>query len=276
MSNVSLDKKYLHVAHGFINIGAICHFNSILQCLTSCTSLTKLFYEHEEIRNHNNLTRVYYQYLTSPDKQKWSAVIWNCLITSLKNKSFGSNQEDASETLHHIIDVFNRPEITSVFEHRSRYIVECENCKKTSEQPADENIVFNISLEDTKVYGTQLSKLLSKDLSELDADFKCPTCEVKGKCRRYRRLTMASDVIIILFRKYANKWNIDIPSTLELGNFRYELIGICDHSGTMSSGHYTAKVLKRNGKFLLNDTSVAPTNEIKSSTDTYLAVYHYV
>ena len=59
-------------------------------------------------------------------------------------------------------------------------------------------------------------------------------------------------------------------------NYKYELYGVCNHSGGVSGGHYTSYVKNANGKWYhYNDTSVTEVNNKESivSPKAYVLFY---
>jgi len=73
--------------------------------------------------------------------------------------------------------------------------------------------------------------------------------------------------------------NLDLSSYVigyKKDNYKYELFGVCNHSGGVMGGHYTAYVKNANGKWYhFNDTSVSEvgTNESIVSPKAYVLFY---
>ena len=81
------------------------------------------------------------------------------------------------------------------------------------------------------------------------------------------------NILVIDFKRFNNRFNknqihISFPfdhldlSKYVIGykkeSYKYELYGVCNHSGSVSGGHYTAYVKNANGKWYhFNDTSVS-------------------
>ena len=98
-------------------------------------------------------------------------------------------------------------------------------------------------------------------------------------------------ILVIDFKRFNNKSQktqilISFPiDELDLSNYvigykkhsyKYELYGICNHSGGVMGGHYTAYVKNANGKWYhFNDTSVSEVGIIESiiSTKAYVLFY---
>lgn len=48
---------------GFINLGATCYFNALLQSILSCTSFIDIIFNEREIFNNNSITRLIVNYI---------------------------------------------------------------------------------------------------------------------------------------------------------------------------------------------------------------------
>ncbi len=72
--------------------------------------------------------------------------------------------------------------------------------------------------------------------------------------------------------------NLDLTEFVEGYNkdsFKYELYGVCNHSGGVLGGHYTATVKVKSGDwYLFNDTNVSKINFTgKNNTSGYCLFY---
>lgn len=106
--------------------------------------------------------------------------------------------------------------------------------------------------------------------------YDCP-CGGKEAIKGYR-LTRVSSVLIILFKKYHGKVLQDFPLQLEFpaknANLQYKLVAQIEHFGTMSGGHYTARVLGPSGVVNCNDSSLRP-SRFEPTPETYMLFYHF-
>ena len=146
---ISFNSQYLPPAFGFNNLGATCYFNSLLQSLLTCTSLTEIFIKNKnnpkfknnkvamvylsiiELFHENPFTIAHQQLIT-----KKSPELWRNMILYLQNKkiykSFGRGQEDTHEAFIMLMQCWeNIDEINVLFEHTSHDNYFCSDCKKT-------------------------------------------------------------------------------------------------------------------------------------------------
>lgn len=115
-------------------------------------------------------------------------------------------------------------------------------------------------------------------MEELDEDNALTDEKTNEKylIKRQLKFFMLPEILIVDLKRFnnmmrKNQVKIDIPLTnLDLSKYVngynktkyvYDLYGVCNHSGSVMGGHYTANVLNANGKwFCFNDRMV---NEIK-------------
>lgn len=98
------------------------------------------------------------------------------------------------------------------------------------------------------------------------------------------------NILVIDFKRFNNRFQknqilIQFPFDLDLSNYvigykkemyKYELYGVCNHSGGVMGGHYTAYVKNANGKWYhYNDTNVAEVGLVESiiSPKAYVLFY---
>lgn len=287
------DEKYTVNASGFDNTGVICYFNSMLQGLLSCTSLTQLFIEmkQEDQKKCNELATTYRAMImemrANPgrDISSWSPRIWNVFQTQLKSIEkgkgfkFGTQQEDVDEGLNLFIQALSLDSVSQLFEHRYKLVTFCDLCKKVCSKRNDEGICIDIHNSEIKADDPQAyQKYLIKHYPKLDDNFQCPECKRTGNKRQIRCLTMLPEIIILQFKKYKEKWTAEFPFAIEVpgsgGKVTYKLVSQTEHSGGENGGHYWARGLRSGGKvWMLNDRSIAQ-SEWSCTPVTYMAWYH--
>jgi ubiquitin C-terminal hydrolase len=100
------------------------------------------------------------------------------------------------------------------------------------------------------------------------------------------------NILVIDFKRFNNKFQknqilISFPVEEELDlseyvigykkeKYKYQLYGVCNHSGSVMGGHYTAYIKNANGKWYhFNDTSVSEVGLIENivSTKAYVLFY---
>lgn len=284
MDHIKFNTEYLPKPNGFMNTGVICYFNSLIQCLISCTSMTELVMNDPDIKNRNILTNAYHSTLTKlagANSEVLSPMLWNCLMKRIRDTGkfggFGRGQEDSNEGFHVFIESLGSAKIERLFDHRFRVYTKCE-CGHTTESK-DEGFVCDLShLELTEKIG--LNDFLIGNPTKVE-DYKCPKCASTESKLQVRKLTMGPEILVILFKKYDGKILISAPNELNFptpqGALKYKLIAQSEHSGSQNGGHYWARALRTHENevkaFLLNDTSVNP-SKLVATNETYMLFYH--
>ena len=173
--------------------------------------------------------------------------------------------------------------IDRLFEHRHELDTKCLACNQICSTAIDEEFTCNIYLDELKRNNKSLKDYLLSHNPQIDNNYICPKCNVRGHKIQQRDLVMLPEIIIILFKKYNNKWVVPYPSQLRFGKLVYNIISQTEHSGTQSGGHYWAKAKRhilqsnkmRERIMTLNDTSVSSGNFVPNQS-VYMLWYHIV
>lgn len=289
---IPYNNKLVPLPFGFRNMGATCYFNSLLQALLSCTSVTEVFLDTGSAEEYakNPVSEVYCEIINAmfSKDQKISTLapkLWKRVFQYASkrkdNIKFSSGQQDANEGFHMFIDSIDKlSEIQQLFNHRYESKIKCEECKKWVSVKKNEYYVFDVEPESKN----SIQDMLTCYTSSVDADYKCPDCGVKKERLRIDRLTMVPEILIVLSKKYdarGRKLNVvtDFPKELYFkgrsGKLVYEAVAQVEHSGTMSGGHYWAVCRRRGGWFILNDMGVQP-GKFGPTVNTYMVFYHKI
>ncbi len=301
---IPYDDKFIPTGQGFVNLGATCYFNSLLQCLLSCPSIYRTLdglrdKEHvKQNRLAQNLLKLWDAALTDQPIYNLCVPIWRDIITISQNQNnrirMNSGQQDAHEGLMMFLDAMETiPEVRRLFEHRHRIQVLCAICKKFVIDKRETNLVFEVQ-QDLKTeqlekfkdidefYNSSMSlnDFLRKQNGYIDENHLCEQCQQKCEKFKSTTLTMIPEILPVVFKKYTHKSVTPFPATLEFaakGSSRkliYRLVAQSEHSGTMMGGHYWA-VCQRKGKWqTLNDSSVSD-GRAGPTMSTYMVFYHY-
>ena len=307
---IQYNELYLLRCFGLYNSHILCYFNSLLQALFSCTSITEYLLNNEKKFAENNFMKSYISILKKyimVDKQtinhnmveSRNALMFNEFLMSIRNKNikFGYNQEDSGELLILLLDVINDKFIYNLFYNRYKCDFYCTNCKKLKNIKDDISTQFEIydkivdnnylqSKVDANLHN--LNKYIRNNYSECN-DYTCDKCNIKGHCIKINRLVLVPTIIVINFNKYSEKNNYKYPMELYFINdkenkkYNYRLISTINHSGTTNSGHYISKGVRKhiindniiNIIFKMNDSSYDICS-LKPDNDTYIIFYHYI
>jgi ubiquitin C-terminal hydrolase len=312
MNNTLIEYKinYLLYPFGLYNNSIICYFNSLIQSLFSCTSITEYLLHNEKKFNNNNFIKLYIEllkkYINLENQSDYllengNLILFNEFLNIIKNKNikFGYNQEDSSELLILLLDIIKDTYINSLFMHKYKCDIYCKYCKKLIEIKEDESIQFEMNI--TEINNNYLKYQIDKKLHNLNkyirnnysnlSDYKCKNCNNIDMIK-INRLSLVPTIITIVLNKYQKKYEYEYPIELFFINnsinkcYKYKLISTINHSGTMNYGHYISKALRKNHKYnnntdslieyyLLNDNSYEKTN-MKSEINSYILFYHYI
>lgn len=249
--NLNYDK--LQDAKGLINNGAICYFNSLLQCLSSCTSIC-------EISSSNQFEH----YL----QRDFIEFIPLMTVNLHRILSMPHGQDSPREALHMLLDKCLI--MKKLFSHKYRCTIQCLNCNEECSSKED----VNFTIEMFNPTGNFIRDILIQK-TQLD-DYMCDKCKTKSTVERIYTLRMLPEILIITFNIYFTRTAIDFPITMNVTKkLKYTLVGQIIHYGSLHGGHYVAVVLKKNGIFLISDTSVQP-YAFKPDPNTYMLIYHKV
>lgn len=167
-----LKSECLPEASGLTNIGQTCYFNSMLQALISCTSLSTLILQLKDTST-NQLLLEYSKLLTNPNSNQ-SITIWETmmriLVSTNKHPHFRNQQQDSHESLQIFLDLLsmNHPEINEIFNARYRYRTVCHECKFSTEKAHED---LSISLNQTD----KIPETLMNRSTEI-TDYRCNSC----------------------------------------------------------------------------------------------------
>ena len=75
-----------------------------------------------------------------------------------------------------------------------------------------------------------------------------------------------------------NNASIKIEKKIEVNNDPYKLIALCNHSGTMNGGHYTASCRRRDELWIVcNDNNISNIQDLPDSTSVpYILFYQAI
>lgn len=310
---IPFNNVFLLKVFGLYNSHILCYFNSLLQSLFSCTSLTEYLLNNEKKFIDNNFMSLYINILKKYilfDKQfdkntniyiteSSNILMFNEFLISIKNKNikFGYNQEDSGELLILLLDIINDNYIYNLFYNKYKCDIYCKNCKNI--KPIKDDISIQFEIYDKIIDSNFLQSKVDINLHNLNkyirnnysnfSDYTCENCNNKGDCIKINRLILVPTIIIINFNKYSEKNNYIYPTELffinikENKKYNYKLISTINHSGNTNSGHYISKGFRKKIQnnninhivYKMNDSSYNE-DTLKPENDTYIIFYHYI
>ncbi len=301
---IKYKNEYVPEGQGFINLGAICYCNSLLQCLLSCPSIYQVLNSIKDTdhfkqnRLAQNLLNLWDAALAGKDIHNLGIPIWRDIIAisqSQNNKvRMNNGQQDAHEGLMMFLDAMETiPDIRRLFEHRHRIQVLCDICKEFVIDKRETNLVFEAQqdlrteqLEKFKdvdeFYNTNMSlnNFLRRQNGYVDENHLCEKCQKKCEKFKTTSLTMVPEILPVVFKKYEEKTVTPFPAQLEFASNKsktkliYKLVAQSEHSGNAAGGHYWAVCKRKTGWCSLNDSSVSEGSP-GPTLNTYMVFYHF-
>lgn len=307
---IEFKTNYLLYPFGLYNNSIICYFNSLIQTLFSCTSISEYLINNKDKFSSNKFISIYIniieKYIIENHKSNFlvenlNLILFNEFIKNIKqkNKKFGYDQEDSGELLVLLLEIINDKFINNLFLHKYKCDIYCKECKKMINISNDTNIFYEVNINEINNNYLKfeidknldnLNKFIRNNYSEM-SNYKCTKCN-SIDCIKINRLSLVPTIIVINLNKYINKYNYQYPMELffinkQLKNkYKYKLISTINHSGNQNFGHYVTKSIRKNHEsehitnkeidiYLLNDTSYQK-DTFESDTNSYLLFYHFI
>lgn len=242
-----LDYNLLVSPKGAINNGIDCHFNSLIQSLLSCTSITNYFLKFEDRLlstggKCEEKKETFMRFIDmlkmqlNPDVKFLDARALLSTITKNSSNSFGHRQEDVNEGFMLLMDALGDDVLSNYFRHVykvSTYCFTCKNivCVKVHNHQLFIDIPLLKLVEKKDQNGRTIEYLTNGYTAEMIGNFniddmdplnryikqmksatdrKCPRCTFKT-CVDIYQLDHLSDILVLLFKKYDRKNQMNFP-----------------------------------------------------------------
>lgn len=305
-----LDINILPEPFGLMNPGAICHFNSLVQSLLSCSAILKTAMKNRKYLSKTNTGKAFYNlvYFAAPNSRRESSKPFKTLITrniellssillkelimDLRKRRpevrYGLSQESASEGLVLLIDMIDVPNyhkenpIARLIYHRYENSVTCKNCNEEVATNRDPSIVVNLFHYD-EIMPTkpkEFSQAIWHHESKLE-DYKCEKCNFKGDAKLDFYLTMVPDVLICSFNIYGmNRKKRYIPDRIffhgkEDSYMIFKRVAMVEQFGGLHGGHYIAHCSREGGRIYSFDDTRVIESRVNTYENIYLVFYHF-
>ncbi|WWD20590.1 hypothetical protein CI109_105066 [Kwoniella shandongensis] len=203
--------------------------------------------------------------------------------------------EVASQKEWDIYKMRNDSFIVDLFQGQYRNRLECLTCHKTS-TTYDTFMYMSLPVPagKTKVVVQELiDEFVKSEVMEHEDAWNCPRCKVPRRASKTLTISRLPPVLLIQLKRFTTqngvfwdksetpvifpvkgldltryvpyrhptgKEDLDDPRT-QIGPFRYDLYGVSNHMGTLSSGHYTAYVKSSKGWMYCEDSRISKAQE---------------
>lgn len=139
---IPFNPAYLVQPNGFVNLGATCYFNSLVQCILSCTSLFETLHEYRNRPSVKNneiaqmlLDIFYSNKKKDPNIIHKSAELWHKIFQHAQRRQdlvrFTSGQQDVHEGMMLLLDMIdNIAPVKTLWEMRYMVSITCPDCGK--------------------------------------------------------------------------------------------------------------------------------------------------
>ena len=249
MDQIVIGDKVLVVPPlGFQNTGAICYFNSLIQCLISS--------KHFLNSVLSDKYPIFRDFLINITNDKWDMLFTTHI---LRQYNITQGNQSSSEYFIMLIDLLK---LENIFECQHRIITTCNNCKQTKESiDISYNILIDNNIEEFFKSEEQVQQV------------NCDFCHVKSDMERKKLISRIPPIIGISFNKYFGKKQIPYPLAIKSPDFEYRLIGTIEHFGVLGSGHYISRFMRNGECYLADDSTTKQITELNPVAETYMIFY---
>jgi len=254
-NNIEIDGKKLDLPLppiGFHNTGAICYFNSLIQCVLSSTNFIKFILDDKK-------EPLFTEFLKNITEDNWDMIFTTKL---LRNHNIIQGNQSSSEYFIFMIDLLK---LEDIFECHHKLISKCVNCGFIKES---KDITYNT--------------LINNDIKEFFhytetiENVNCDNCKIKSDIQRKRIVEGIPPVIVLSFNKYFGKKNVYYPEFFSNDEVSYRLVGTVEHFGVLGAGHYISRISRGEKYYLIDDSRTSEIKDIRPTPETYMIFYERI
>lgn len=277
---------------GLPNFGNTCYINSVLQCLRYSKPLVFMLRDHRVNANTNSkkekLLESFIELLyADADPRDLHMFIQNLSVCSSQFRLL--RQCDAHELYLFIIDTFFEtypvtkfPKISNPFKGDLESTVTCNICGNDS---VSCHPFISLSLEmDGSVDKQSVTSMLDsyQSYEDLKDPIDCEKCKCRQPSKKILTIKKCPTLVVLHLKRFhgMNKINtaLIIEKKININNKPYRLTCLCNHSGTIYGGHYTASCLRKDSMWVVcNDNNINNIQDLPASTSVpYILFYEAI
>lgn len=288
---------------GMANVGNTCYFNSLLQCIFSCSYLMAYLVDELEPKNQvqHFFQTSFLELIEIYNKEErelfdqhaigFSAKLLSLLLQNKQHLNI-HDQQSCSEFFLILIEELG---IDFFFKTKHDISIECSKCGNVNKK-VDENYHFEMFCDSMQEQNNQniYVSINQYIINKYDVDdYRCEKCNQRCKASCTSKASTISQYFVILLNKYFYKNLVVFPSSFELpilsNNenrkekekdkdslvYVWKNIAQVEHSGNLMSGHYTAMCNRLNQVVIFDDvnTSLASIDNLVPTRSTYMVFY---
>jgi len=276
-------------AHGFVNIGANCWLNSLLQALLSCPSFVETLVA---TRPKSELAKTLVEMIEAPLEARPNFAPKVLAAFQAQAQRYGKSldvysQEGCQNGFTVLMELLGSTEVNNLAINKWYGTVTCPECAYVSRNESHEfSIQTTKSFCEPMVMGEparSFNEWLKVHTSTID-EWTCERCRVKTRSViRLEQIATLRDIIVVMITDRSAE---TYPETMEFPSIKgnpicYRLIAGISHQGSMnpvtyaSAGHYMCYGYRNSRCYLFNDTSVSSVGGIPTPRCNVL-IYHRV
>lgn len=303
--SLKFNPSSLPLPFGLLNGGrSCCYFNSMIQCLMSCTALTDFLRERKDkyLQEGNQLALEYLELLDSVQTTDAYRLLLQLIRLQdkaqdkLRNLTF-QVQDDASDALQLFLTTLD-PACLELFRLNNSVTMFCGSCKLKNRKVEENEYTYNLVDLKCRLSTQEEVENYIVENPDVPEDYVCEACGAKNEVReekvipkvyRVQRMCHISEIFVCRFSLFNNQLQSTsagyYPPFLEFprkggGKMTYRLVAVLDYHGTSLAGHYTCQVLRQKNRnlevYCMDDSQETLLPGFSGTGRNYLVLYHLV